>query len=344
MDTQYPYRTDSQMGDSMTDMMSNPYVPRVHFELIRIRDLVSSQEYQRSLSPHHIARAVANFDLNQINPVKVSRRHGINYVFNGQHTVEIVAEKSGSRDTPVWCMIYDDLSYEHEADIFANQQKYVKALSPLEIFQANLEAKNNTQLMIRDMVQSYGLQIGKKAGSGTVNAVSTLEQIYSKFGFHTLDHVLRLCVITWQGEKGSLSSNVLNAIAKLIDTYGDNLRDDLFQERIGEIPLKQLIRSAKERRPGSLGYAEAMVIAYNGKRKNPAARLSMQKLYAADKVYFTSISQPDEDELAVFDTPDESQYEIDELKDEEADHEEEEDDEYLPYSPQSAEVAWAGIR
>jgi len=45
MDTQYPYRTDSQMGDSMMDMMSNPYVPRVHFELIRIRDLVSSQEW-----------------------------------------------------------------------------------------------------------------------------------------------------------------------------------------------------------------------------------------------------------------------------------------------------------
>lgn len=60
--------------------------------------------------------------------MKVSRRDGINYVFNGQHTIEIVAAVSGSRETPVWCMIYDDLSYEHEADIFANQQKYVLSL------------------------------------------------------------------------------------------------------------------------------------------------------------------------------------------------------------------------
>ena len=37
----------------------------------------------------HVRKAVENFDLNQINPIKVSRRDGINYVFNGQHTVEL---------------------------------------------------------------------------------------------------------------------------------------------------------------------------------------------------------------------------------------------------------------
>ena len=67
------------------------YVPNVHFEQIPIKNLVSNQDYQRSLSHTHIARAAENFDLYQINPVKVSRRDGINYVFNGQHTIEIVA-------------------------------------------------------------------------------------------------------------------------------------------------------------------------------------------------------------------------------------------------------------
>ena len=102
------------------------FVPNVHFEKIPIKNLVSNQKYQRNLSKAHIANAAANFDPYQINPVKVSRRDGVNYVFNGQHTIEIVALVSGSRDTPVWCMIYDELVYEHEADIFANQQKFVK--------------------------------------------------------------------------------------------------------------------------------------------------------------------------------------------------------------------------
>ena len=44
------------------------------------------------------------------------------------------------RETPVWCMIYDDLNYTQEADIFANQMKYVKPLLPYEIFMANIEA------------------------------------------------------------------------------------------------------------------------------------------------------------------------------------------------------------
>ena len=97
------------------------YVPDVHFELIPIKNLVSNQEYQRNLSINHVKRTASNFNLYQLNPVKVSRRDGVNYVFNGQHTIEVIALVSGSRETPVWCMIYDDLIYEDEADIFANQ-------------------------------------------------------------------------------------------------------------------------------------------------------------------------------------------------------------------------------
>ena len=77
------------------------FLPNVTFEAIPIKELVSDQEYQRALSKNHVRRAAADFDIHQINPVKVSRRDGINYVFNGQHTMEIVAQISGSRDTPV---------------------------------------------------------------------------------------------------------------------------------------------------------------------------------------------------------------------------------------------------
>ena len=151
------------------------FVPNVHFEKIPIKNLVSNQDYQRNLSQAHIEKTAENFDIFQINPVKVSRRDGINYVFNGQHTIEIVALASGSRETPVWCMIYDDLSYSHEADIFANQMKFVKNLQPYEVFMANIEAENQDQLMIRDLVESYGMKISSKRAPGHICAVSTLE-------------------------------------------------------------------------------------------------------------------------------------------------------------------------
>ena len=252
------------------------FVPNVHFELIPIKSLVSNQDYQRNLSKTHIRRTSENFDLNQINPVKVSRRDGINYVFNGQHTIEIVATVSGSRDTPVWCMIYDDLDYTQEADTFANQQKFIKPLVPYEIFMANLEAGNDEQLMIKSLVESYGLQVGYSRSPGVICAVSTLEFIQEKYGFHVLDRTIRLCVGTWEGEMNSLSSNMLRGIARLIVAFEDEMRDDIFKDKVGRYSAKEISRTAKERKVGSLGYAEAILIAYNRKMKNA---LRWAKLY-----------------------------------------------------------------
>jgi len=61
----------------------------------------------------------------------------------------------------------------------------------------------------------------------------------------------------------------------------------VFKEKVGALSVRQLTRNAKERRPGSMGFAEAMIIAYNGKKKNRHMRLAMNKLYAKD---FTELS------------------------------------------------------
>jgi hypothetical protein len=252
------------------------FVPKVYFEQIPIKNLVSNQEYQRNLSESHIRRTVENFDLYQINPVKVSRRNGINYVFNGQHTIEIVAIVSGSRDTPVWCMIYDELGYTQEADIFANQQKYVRPLLPYEIFMANVEAGNDDQLIIKSLVESYGLVITPNKTPGGICAVATLSYIYQRHGFHVLDRSLRLCIGTWEGDINSLTAAMLKGITHLVVAFGDTMRDDIFKDKVGAISAREISRTAKERKAGSIGYAEAMLIAYNKKMKSA---LKWSKLY-----------------------------------------------------------------
>lgn len=253
------------------------FVPQVKFELIPISNLVSNQEYQRSVYMNHVARAAANFDLYQINPVKVSRRSGVNYVFNGQHTIEIVALVSGSRETPVWCMVYDDLVYEHEANIFANQMKYVKSLTPYEIFSANIEAGNDKQLTIRDLVESCRLIISPQSVPGGICAVSTLESIYDKQGIDMLSHVLSLLAATWEGTSESFSSSMLNGVAKVLAAYGDDIKDDVFIEKLSRVSLKEIQRSARERHTGAMGYAETLVNYYNKKNRIP---LRWDKLYS----------------------------------------------------------------
>ncbi len=264
----------SELGN-LTERQRN-CIPDVHFELIPIKNLVSNQAYQRSISQSHIASTIKDFNLYQINPVKVSRRDGINYVFDGQHTIEVIASESESRETPVWCMVYDDLDYKDEAHIFADQKKNVKSLLPYETFNAHVEAGDTKQMMICDLVAQYNLKISKNFSPGCICAVGALETIYEKYGYEVLDRTLRLAIGTWEGDKLSLSSGILKGIARMIFVYGDQLNEDTFKERVGRLSAKNIMRTAKDRRPGVLGYAEAMVMAYNAKAKYG---LSMKKLY-----------------------------------------------------------------
>jgi hypothetical protein len=254
------------------------FVPRVYFEQIAIKNLVSSQDYQRNLSAVHIERLAENFDLYQINPVKISRRDGINYVFDGQHTAEAVAAVSGSRDTPVWCMVYDDLEYVHEADIFANQQKHTRPLSPFEIFSAHLEADSDLHYTIKSIVESCGLEIVRTRRAGGICAVYCLEQIFNNHGYGILHRALRLLVASWEGDTYSLSANMIKGAARLVAAYGEAIKDDIFARRVGSTTAREIARTAKERREGSMGYAEVMLGLYNKKTKQG---LPPHKLHSA---------------------------------------------------------------
>ena len=141
---------------------------------------------------------------------------------------------------------------------------------------ANVEAGNEQQMTIKSLVESYGLVITSSKLPGAICAISALEFIYEKYGFHTLNRTLRLCVGTWEGDPNSLTSNMLKGIARLVIAYGDSMRDDLFKEKVGAYSAREISRTAKERKAGSLGYAEALLLAYNRRMKGG---LKWNKLY-----------------------------------------------------------------
>lgn len=207
----------------------------------------------------HVKKAAENFNVYQINPVKVSRRNDVNYVFNGQHTIEIIALVSRSRETPVWCMAYGGLYYEAEADIFANQLKYTKPLLPYEIFMANVQAGNDRQLIIKDLVESYGMIISPKPSIGGICAVSSLEFIYDKYGISNLQRALKLCIGTWEGEREAFSANILKEVALIVSEFENKLNDDLFKSKLGTVSIREITRAAAECRNGTSGYADAIM-------------------------------------------------------------------------------------
>ena len=86
---------------------------------------------------------------------------------------------------------------------------------------------------------------------------------------------------------------MLRGIAKLVYVYEDKLRDDLFKEKVGKISPKELSRTAKERRAGSLGYAEAMLIAYNHRMRNPLRMSSLYKTKPKNRTPVEEYADPE---------------------------------------------------
>ena len=181
------------------------------------------------------------------------------------HEVTFCARMLAARNPPVG--IY----------FISEEMKHVRPLRPYEIFMANIEAGNEKQLIIKRLVESYSLSLGPAKAYGVICAVATLERIYTKYSYHVLDRTLRLCVGTWEGDIDSLGGNILAGVARLVVAFGDQLRDETFKEKVGFMSVRQLSRIAKERGAGALGYAEAMLVAYNRKCKYT---LRMSKLHS----------------------------------------------------------------
>lgn len=55
----------------------------------------------------------------------------------------------------------------------------------------------------------------------------------------------------------------------------------MFKDKIGKVSSRELSRTARERKAGSMGYAEAILLEYNKKMKNP---LHWSKLYEKKSV------------------------------------------------------------
>jgi hypothetical protein len=184
-------------------------------------------------------------------------------------------------------MIYGGLNYKREAEIFANQQKYEKRLAPYEIFKGKIESGNDKQIIIQSIVESYKLKIHKSTAPNALTCVSCLERIYENHGTSILNRALGLVIATWEGEQQSLCANIISGVAKCIYTYGDDMNDDAFIERVGKFSARELARTAREHRNGSLGFAEEMVVAYN---KRTSFGLQRSMLYKKQKASASAVS------------------------------------------------------
>ena len=238
-------------------------MPPCEFQKIAIKYLAVDEKYQRKLSMVQVMKIVNNFDPFQVNPIKVNRRDGINYVFDGNHTKEALAILTNSRETHVQCMVFFDLDLRGEARVFAEQKNYVRNLTAFDLFKAGVTAQKNDLLVIKRLLDGYKLNVGKGCKDGTINAVSSLLYIHNKFGFEILERTLKLCISTWAGDPLALVSQTLRGVALMLSAYNAEVESKDFIERLSSKTPKAICGRSKDRGGGALGFALELLNEYN---------------------------------------------------------------------------------
>jgi len=89
---------------------------------------------------------------------------------------------------------------------------------------------------------------------------------------------------------------MLNGVSRLVHCYGNELKDEYFKEKLSRVSCKEISRTAKDRRNGSLGYSEAMLIIYNKKTQKDA--LKFNKLYSK-KGAANSLEDPTDEDTSI---------------------------------------------
>jgi len=80
--------------------------------------LTSGQPYQRPVEPEDVDRLIAKWDDRLLTPIVVSFRDGNFNVVDGQHRIAAMRKMAGGGDVIIPCIIYTDLTYEQEAELY----------------------------------------------------------------------------------------------------------------------------------------------------------------------------------------------------------------------------------
>lgn len=210
------------------------------YEMIAVKNLKIGV-YQRILNTSFSKQIAANFDMNKVGTITVSFRDGGFNVIDGQHRVY------GARIAKVpmlMCQVLHGLAYEEEANLFMDLNRIRKGLLVFDYFNAGIEAKNEGALDIKYVVEKNGLGISRGTGKNKVQALTTLDNIYKKYGKEHLDNTLQYIKLTWNGESESLIKNMLRGVSEFINTYKDDIKMETFIRQLRQVDPVKVEREA----------------------------------------------------------------------------------------------------
>lgn len=228
---------------------------------------VLRDKYQKPLNEKRVDQIVAAFDENIANEPKVSHRDGHYYVFDGQHTVAARVKRNGGNPLRIRCKVYNDLTIEQEALLFAAQTGIAAKPTPGDRLRAKLFAEEEEAVSFTKATERAGFLFNLDGGRSDdhISCINTALKMFKKIGSEKYEEALVIIRAAWCGYSESLRNEIITAVCEFIRVYHEDYNRHILICALRAQDPENIIDSIKTnlKYPGYKKYVIAILICYN---------------------------------------------------------------------------------
>jgi hypothetical protein len=255
-----------------------------HIETIRYKELKVDPLYQRRKDMKRVETIVKNFDPAKINLVKVSKRDGYYWIWDGQHTAEACAIYYGLKingkfepnpDAPIECMVFEGLSKEEEAIYFSEQDDNARSVPKCQKMKAKFVAGDPDIVRFKSFVESRGLRCDFNNHGGTdyrtISCYQTAFEIFME-SEKRFEEILNIIDTVWGDRKDAYRKEVIKGLNVFIEIYGDRAKHDKLITALRRTIPTNIVRDAAQYSgsPGGKQFALVILYEYNKRQRGKA--------------------------------------------------------------------------
>lgn len=217
---------------------------KTEFKNVNSKQILVDAEYQRQVDFLRVKKMVANFNPNLVNPIKVSFRGNRYYCFDGQHTLAMLKALNDNKDLPVPCKVYYGMHETDEARLFSEQNGIARAVQSNQKLKSLFVAGDIDVIDFRKSVEECGIQCDFTTSKANKKLIcySTAYNIYMKHGKKHLQKILKTIIASWNGEKDSLSKEIILGLDMFIRTYKNEYIDTILIKKLNKVAPSVIIR------------------------------------------------------------------------------------------------------
>ena len=206
-------------------------------EWIPVSELEVDPEVQRHhLDYKKIERIKRNFNPGAVGLITVSRRNRVtNIVLDGMHRKNVVAQLTDGQGKML-ARVFTGLTRAEEAQMFLDLN-YGNQPNILDKFRMRIIAGDQVAIQIADMVRAYGWTINYNNTDGNLQAVKSLERIYTNSVRQEKDpNILQLTIMVvtraWGLERAGAQAVILDGVAAFLSEHTSNVDIDSLVKRL----------------------------------------------------------------------------------------------------------------